>query len=183
MVIDALGEPSGSLSGGSTEILYYPLGEVELKDGKVESSTMVTQQEFDERVAEREKVKAQRLEQQAVTRQKRTEAGKAELERVLANESFAKKPAGARLVFWRDFNRKYPGVNVSEHLNTARSEVNAASEKQARLEARLQRLQDELKKPPSGTSSRQARKYRRGRSASKQAEREAALRKEIFGDD
>ena len=176
-VIDMLGEPEGSVNGGGVEVLRYRLGIVELEDGFVMSSDLMTEEVFEHRRLAKEKKISEEKRRAEEARDCRVADGTAELKRVEADESFAKTSATDRLKYWQDFRRKYPEVDVSSQLRAAQSEGEGQEIRMAELE---EEFRQGMRQPPIRTSSRKLRKYRRGRSAGAIAKRESQLMAELF---
>ncbi len=53
-VIEALGEPNGTVMLGETEILYYKRGQVDIRDGKVAKQSIVSEAEAEELAKKRQ---------------------------------------------------------------------------------------------------------------------------------
>jgi hypothetical protein len=176
-VIESLGKPLGGLTAGGLEVLQYKLGTVELQDGVVVSSDLISQEVFDLRKAAREERIAQEKKRADEARERRIADGTAELKRIEEDKSFAAKPASDRLKYWQDFHRKYPEVNVSAQLSAAQSEVRG---EEVRMAALKEEFRQGMREPPIRASSRKLRKYRRGRSPGAIQKREDQLMAELF---
>ena len=179
-VIEALGEPLGSMTGGGVEMLWYARGTVALQDGVVVSSDVVSREAFERREAEQVQRAEEERERAEAARTKRLAAGAAELERMQNDETFAAKPATQRLDYWLNFRRRYPGINVSSQIREARSEAGANQQRMAKLD---RQFQEGMRQPPIRTSSRKLRKFRRGRSQAAIKMRAEQLNQELFGDE
>jgi len=178
-VIESLGEPLGALNAGGLEVLQYKLGTVELQDGIVASSDLITEEVFDLRQAANEKRMAEEKRRAEEAREQRIADGTAELKRIEEDESFASKPASERLKYWQSFRGKYPEVNVSSQLSAAQSEVRGEEARMAELKVKYE---EGMQWPSFRPSKRKLRKFRRGRSRTWTEERSNQLKEELLGE-
>lgn len=173
-VLKALGDPSGTASFGTSEVLHYPRGQVDLKDGKVVGSTVISQAEFDRRERQRA-AEAERLQKEAAER-----AAAAPPPAALAPAPNTREMSPAEEVaYWETYQRENPGAPVSGQLAAARQRAEEQARKDAEIEAKVQ---EGMRDPPSDMSSRKMRKYRRGRSESQLEAREKQLREQLAGE-
>jgi hypothetical protein len=175
-VIAKLGESAGVVIMRGVEVLYYPRGTVELRDGEVVRSTVLSEAEYraeQQRLAEEAEVRRQAAEEAAA---RRAEEGRAKLAEIKEKDTLAGRSATQQLAFWKRFQRQYPEVDVGAEIRTAESEVKRQAEAAIVLEGRVQ---EELAKPPPGLSRSKMRRYLRGRSESAVAEREAEIRERL----
>ena len=178
-VIKALGEPDGSVALGDTEVMFYSRGQIDIKDGKVAHHDVISQEEFEAR--QQSRLKAQReqsrraAEQLAQTKvQKSAQPKPASTEQQLADMSGEEQVA-----YWRDYQRKNPGADVSAQLRKARARAGEEAEKKAEIE---QKIAEGMKNPPIKMSRSKLRKYRRGRSKAALEARNEQLRLEFEAD-
>jgi hypothetical protein len=175
-VIDKLGEPAGVVMMRDIEVLFYSRGQVDLRDGEVVRSTILSEAEYEaeqQRLAEEAEARRKAAEEAAA---RRAEEGRQRLQEIQDEDTLAGRSASQRLAFWRGFQKQYPEVNVRSEIRAAEAEVQAQQHAAIVFEGRVQ---EELAKPPPGLSGSQLRKFRRGRSESAVAEREAEIREQL----
>jgi hypothetical protein len=119
-VIQKLGAPKGQVSGGRRATYYYDRGTVDFLTGRVERAFLITEQEAKDKIEAREKAEAESRRQAEAERARVMAEGKAQLAKVLADKTFAASPAGVRMAYWTDFQKKYPGVDVSAPVADAK---------------------------------------------------------------
>jgi len=123
-VISILGSPRGRLSRGHTEIFYYgERGSVTLRDGKVISSKIVTEEEGRKRAERSAREAAERQITASATRAARIAEGTAAKAGKDADKAFRQLPARKRLAYWREFEKTYPEVSVSAEISAAATEM------------------------------------------------------------
>ncbi len=118
-VVQKLGPPKGQVSGGRRATYYYDRGTVDFLTGRVERAFIISAQEAKEKIVAREKAEAEMRRQAEVERARLMAEGKAQLEKVLADKAFADSSATARMAYWVDFQKKYPGIDVSAPVANA----------------------------------------------------------------
>jgi len=116
-VIAKLGPPEGQFQTGSLLTLYYNRGMIDLIDGCVVRSSLVSSEES-RRIRQEQ---ARQLEEQQkkaeAERQRLIREGARQLKQILDDPDFARRPAENRLVFWRDFARQFPHTDITLHLD------------------------------------------------------------------
>lgn len=112
-VVQKLGKPQGVVSGGRRTTYYYEQGTVDFVDGKVEKALLMSKEEGRERTARLEREEANHRQQVEAERKRIADAGAAELTRILADKSFAARPASERLEYWNQFAKQYPYTDIS----------------------------------------------------------------------
>lgn len=155
-VIQKLGAPKGRVTGGRRTTYYYDRGTVDFLTGRVERAFLVTSQEAKEKIEAREKAEeAMRLQAEA-ERVRLLAAGKAQLEKVLADKAFAASPPAVRVAYWVDFQKQYPGVDVTARIAEANKgreaaqgetggvkELLALNSRAAEIESRFKQLDED----------------------------------------
>jgi len=146
-VIAELGPPSGTAEVGSSSILFYPRGEVKLRDGRVVSASLIT----DEALAARAAAEAEslrRMDEAAQARLARLEAeGRAVYAAKKSDARFVTLPAAEQLAFWRTFATRYPMVPIKDEVDALADRVNLElrlREMEAANEARIAQLEARL---------------------------------------
>lgn len=158
-VIEALGEPEGAVQAGNLEFLQFERGTVELEDGKVSSSTVVSVAEHQRRLEAREKQAQEARRRAEKRRADLLRQGRAEKEAVLANGTVAAKPLEDQVKFWQTFSKTYPDVDVGAELSEAKTSLAAETRRRE-----LELAEAEANRPtPPVLSSRRQRKVNRGR--------------------
>ena len=155
-MLETLGEPRGSVQAGPIEYLQYQRGSVEIQDGKVVDSTIVSKEEYEKREALRKQQAKERQRLAANDKKKRIEEGTTEKARILEDKHFANSPPSEQLTTWKRFAAKYPEVDVRAELNKAKAQQESQRKKDLAA-------QETDKGPPKGLSRSKLRKYKRGR--------------------
>jgi hypothetical protein len=147
--LSALGEPVGTIELREKTLLLYPEGEVVLKKDAVVEIDLMSEAEF---AAEQERLQKEReewLAEQARRKEAHTEEGKAIRAAKRGSGTFASLPAKDRVDYWRSFQIRYPGVDVSDELARALESYQTelaelkSQQKIAELEARVARAEQE----------------------------------------
>lgn len=118
-VISTLGKPKGIMKSGESEFLSYQRGIIRITDGKVTMIKLETKEEAMQKEAERKAIEAERqiaerIQQQA--KEKRIQEGTLIKNKKRADRKFATLPDEDKLNFWKDFQSKYPEVNVDNEI-------------------------------------------------------------------
>jgi len=132
-VIQKLGAPKGQVKGGMRTTYYYDRGMVDFRTGRVERVFLVTDQEAKDRIAVREKVEADMRQQAEAEHVRLKVAGKAQLEKILADKTFAASPPVVRLAYWADFQKQYPEIDVSTPIAEAKKAQKSAQDENGRV--------------------------------------------------
>lgn len=141
---EELGRPNGVISLKNKQILFFDRGEVTLVDGKATSLDILSE---DEAAKELEKKKQKREKAAQLVEERirnRVNKGLALKEDKLTSPDFLASSNYSRLQFWRDFQRKYPEVDISSELTSTLKErakeleQQAEEQRVAQLEARVQ---------------------------------------------
>ena len=135
-VYEILGEPHGTVGSNRFRILHYPRGEVYLREGVVERTNLMSEEELE---ARRARAIERELERER-ERQERLDEGRALRDEKLADESFQERPARDRLAFWTTFRRHYPEVDIAFELEVTRAEA----EEEERVRRQEERRRDQL---------------------------------------
>jgi len=125
-VVQKLGAPKGKVKGGTRTTYYYDRGTVDFLAGRVERAFLMTDQEAKEKIAEREKTEEAMRRATEAERVRLIAAGKAQLEKVRGDKSFAASPPAVRLVYWADFQKQYPEVDVTGPIAEAQKDLDVA---------------------------------------------------------
>jgi len=157
-----LGEPRGYLGSAGHEILVYPRGKIEIRDGLVVDVDLVSSEEAERLRSERERALAQRRAQEARERERLRIEGIKVKEDALSDPGFPSLSPSARLAFWREFSMTYPDVPVDLELAKARAMVRE-EQKRRRDELRLVALERRLAEAErqAERAEREAREARR----------------------
>lgn len=132
-VVLKLGEPKGKVMAGRRATYYYDRGTVDFLAGRVERAFLVTAQEAAEKIAAREKAEAAMQQQAEAERIRLANEGKAQREKLLADKSYAALPPAGKLALWDDFQKKYPGIDVSTQIAEANKGIEAAKTESDRV--------------------------------------------------
>lgn len=112
----AYGKPIGQVYRGKLEVLIYPRGQVELRDGKVSKIKMQDKTAYTAQLIRKaERLRMERDGNDTVN----DETGRAKLAEVLADPEFDAKPLAEQINYWRKFKRDFPGVNVDPFYQEA----------------------------------------------------------------
>lgn len=142
-VLEALGQPNGSMGSQDLQVYFYDRGEVFLRDGIVESHTILSQEEAQQRRQEAARKREERLEKERKEKEERIAEGRGIRDAKVADEHFNSLSPTARLAFWKAFREKYPEVDVDLEYSVAYQE--ARLEKAERMaEAKRERQLHEL---------------------------------------
>jgi FixJ family two-component response regulator len=136
-VVETLGVPQGKLKTGNKTTYYYEQGMVDFVDGRVVKSGLLSPREAAAAQAQREQEEAERHARSAAGRQRLTEAGASELQRLLGDRELASRSGADRVAFWKDFAVRYPYTDVSRPL----SEATAAADKEAADKAKTEKVE------------------------------------------
>jgi hypothetical protein len=142
-VIEVMGNPSGRLRSGTTVVFHYKRGTVTFKDGKVSKSNIVSSEEAEIRTTKRLKREADTRAARAAARKRRIAEGTAAKTAKLEDETFKELPVEEQLVYWKDFQRKYPEVSVSAEIKPLEEMIGVQSEET--LAAAREALAEEIK--------------------------------------
>jgi hypothetical protein len=145
----ALGAPKGQAQLSNKLVLDYDRGQVQLMDGKVIRSKLISAEEFAsqkvQHAAEGQALKAQKL----------------------ADPNFISASPGAQLIFWKDFRLRYPEVSCNDEYNLALARWQAdqqrifeqqqiAAAQQQRSVPAAQNTQDTAASQPQATADQAA---------------------------
>jgi len=120
-VIKVLGDPDGRIITGNITVLFFDEGKVILEKGAVKT---VQLRQSGHHSGEWERAMERHQENQENLRERATEL---KLDK-LSDPSFLALPARIRLRYWREFEHRYPGVDVSPEIQNARQEMLAERE-------------------------------------------------------
>ena len=156
-----LGVPQGEVQQGDHLLLIYDRGTVDIYEGHVVKSDLVSEREAEER-DRREKAVAERQRlRQEQERRKALLEGDAAIKTTLADETFLEKPAIEQVQTWETLKRKYPSVTLPAEYEEARKTVKQekAAEQEQLEQERLAAEAAAAAKPK--LSSSKARKEKR----------------------
>jgi hypothetical protein len=122
------------MSSGNRAAFFYERGTVTFVDGKVTRSELVPAEEARRRNAVAREMARDREAAAVAARHQRISDGQAELARVEEDASFEERPIGERLSFWRDFQRRYPEVSVSDRIRELEQVLRAEAENRQQVE-------------------------------------------------
>jgi hypothetical protein len=148
-VMNVLGKPSGYIGSDSFQVYYFDRGEVVFRNGRVESHSIVSQEEAERKQRERELDQAARAaeraalaELQAENREKRIAEGTSIRNERRSNPQFNALPASARLAFWQTFMQKFPDVDVEFDYAVALQEARVEHSAKVAAQQQEQRMQE-----------------------------------------
>jgi hypothetical protein len=144
-VIEELGEPSGSFMQGERDILLYPNGTIEFRDGKALKIALIDPQEVAARDAAR--AEAKRVEEEA--RQTSIREGEEKIRLILETERFKNMSPAERVRTLDRIRRIHPGTPMPVEYETARDALKKES-KTAETDTEL----SDKEKAPEGTQGR-----------------------------
>ena len=147
-VYEQLGAPNGYINIDGSEVLYYDRGHVELTDGIVTSSELLSVEAFTLRREREERERVLRAEELREKRERRFAKGSRDLADRLSDDLFMNSPASKRLAYWREFHRKYPEVTLPEDFMIALREREAEIRVQ-RSEQRVRELERQAEEESS----------------------------------
>ncbi len=128
----ALGAPTGQAQMGNNLTLFYDRGRVQLVNGKLTSSNLLSPKEF----------AAQQAQQKAATARaaQRIAEGEALKAKTIADPNFASAPSAYQLSFWKNFRLRYPEVSCDDEykLAFARSQDEIAAQERGQKIADLE---------------------------------------------
>jgi len=129
VVRSVLGEPHGYLGCAGHEVLVYPRGKVEIRDGKVIDVDLVSAAEAERRRLELERRRAARAAEQAAEKEKLRIEGLAVKDETLSDPEFSTLAPVVQLAFWHEFARTYPDVPADLELAKALAMVREERER------------------------------------------------------
>lgn len=139
-VLAALGEPNGSIDGGSYQLLYYERGKVELVSNVVVKIDLLSEDETVKRRLLREKQEAEARVAAEKARIQRIAEGTQVRQTKLADASFRAMAAPERLAFWQRFKQLYPEVPLGDEYTLALTETEREYARQREETERLNSL-------------------------------------------
>jgi len=148
-VIEILGDPIGTIELRDKTLLLYPRGEITLREGLVTSVDLMDPAQFEAEQAILHEERADWLLRQERRAARQKSLGEAIRAEKLKDPGFAALPAKERLDFWREFQIKYPQVNVDDPIAAAvasyESELSELRSRQriAALEKRVAQAENE----------------------------------------
>ncbi|TVP78510.1 MAG: hypothetical protein EA353_08180 [Puniceicoccaceae bacterium] len=148
-VIEALGKPMGSIEMSDKSRLLYPRGDVTLTDGLVSDFDLMDPAAYAAEQARLSREREEWLADQEKREAAREAEGRALRAERMQSQAFASLPAKHRVDFWRNFQARYPSIDVSEQIATALEgyKVELAElrsrERISELEARVARAERE----------------------------------------
>lgn len=139
-----LGAPTGEVTAGATTVLFFPRGEIRLRDGKVSVIQLMTEDELAAHQQSEAELK-KRLQAEAEERNARLAAeGRALYEAKKKDPAFVDLPTAAQLEYWRSFALRFPMVPVWDEIQTLRArltEEERIREQEHANELRMQALE------------------------------------------
>ncbi len=147
-VLAELGSPSGHIRGGGIEILYYPMGVVQLREGRV--TIVEWRSEEDTRARQRAEWEArQRIE---AARRSRRARGDAALRELVESAGYRMMSPAEQIERLAEFSRMYPEVSIAGPLLDAQR----ALAEERRREAHAREVAAELSRYASESVRRSA---------------------------
>ena len=144
-----LGKPVGTIELRQKTLLLYPEGEVVLKEDAVVEIDLMTAAEFEAEQARLKREREEWLAEQARMKEAHRAEGLSIRADKRGSSAFASLPAKDRVDYWRGFQIRYPGVDVSEELAGALESYQAelaelkTQQQIAQLEARVAQAERE----------------------------------------
>jgi|GEM_PF-6548862 len=142
-VENVLGASEGSINLGDKRVVFYRLGKVTFVDNAATNWDILTEEAYQAQQIAQQKADAAWDAAQARRQQRRIEQGLALRERTLNDPAFLISPLQEQLLFWENFIRRYPEVDVQEHylaVKTAR-QAELARELEERKDERIRMLE------------------------------------------
>lgn len=136
-VIQKLGPPKGQVKGGLRTTYYYDRGTVDFVTGRVTRAFLVTAEEAKEKIAAREKEEEEMRNRAAAERERVAAAGQAQREKMLADKAFTSSPPATRLAYWEDFQKQYPGIDISAPVSKAKTELEVVTQENGQVKELL----------------------------------------------
>ena len=158
-VVAELGQPNGTFTRGDREVLLYPHGTVEFRDGKALKIALSDPAE----VAAREAAKAEAKRAAEEARQASIREGGEKIRDLLGNENFKNQPPAERIRALDRIASLHPGTPMPPEYDEARRELagkNADEEARKAMDEKKKRLED-LKDSQSKLSSAKRRRFNR----------------------
>jgi len=147
-VLRELGEPTAFSDLGGKALMMYPRGKVVLVDGKVSSTTILSDEAYQKKQAAALAARQKRAGAMEAERKARIQEGQAMLANLKTNETFLASSPLRRVEILESFQERYPEVNADSLLVPARHAAREAI--QARGEQLAQDMRRDaafLKKP------------------------------------
>ena len=114
-----LGQPIGSIDLRDKILLLYPEGEITLRDNKISQIDLMSEAEFE---ADQTRLKAEReawlIEQEKLAKARDQEGKKLKAFK-LQSSTFAALPAKERIDYWRNFQIRFPNIEVAPEIARA----------------------------------------------------------------
>ena len=114
-----LGQPIGSIDLRDKILLLYPEGEITLRDNKISQIDLMSEAEFE---ADQTRLKAEReawlIEQEKLAKARELEGKKLKTFK-LQSSTFAALPAKERIDYWRNFQIRFPNIEVAPEIARA----------------------------------------------------------------
>ena len=107
-----LGNPRGSITSGTYQLLQFERGRVELRDGVVAKRDIVSVQEARARQIRRKQLAEARRIADAERRAQRYAEGMDARHRASASDDFEQLSGREQMNFWQRFRKRYPNVRV-----------------------------------------------------------------------
>jgi hypothetical protein len=111
-LLEALGKEQGSIGLYDKEILIYPRGKITLVDGIVTNVSFVSQEEYIQQTIESKKREAQFAEEKERLHREELDRANTLKNDKLSDPDFLKLPLEKQIVYWRQFKKDYPEVNI-----------------------------------------------------------------------
>ena len=122
-VIDQLGDPQGEIKSGTYQLLSFDRGRVELRNGKVAKTEILSDEQVEKKRLLAEKKLAEAERKFAAEREQRIAEGTTVHAAKLADEEFMVSPAADRVAFWQNFKKLYPEVPLGDEYTAALREL------------------------------------------------------------
>lgn len=148
-VLHHLGEPNARIETGDSARYYYDRGEIRLKDDVVTYVSLMSKE-----AAEKQRKETERQKKLI------TERGIEVRDTILNDAEFAELPPADREAFWKEFQERYPNVNVEAHYHKARIAARREAEKRreedrlAQVEARLKAAEERSRRAEQAAAER-----------------------------
>jgi hypothetical protein len=146
-VLRALGPPAGRVQAGTYQQLTYERGRVELRDGRVIGTDLVSPEEASRRKVAREKETANASARAEQLRTARVAEGQAVLQQSRVDAGLAAASPTDQVGYWKTFQERYPEVDASADLQAAQQRLQAQQrvvDTIASLQQRVQELEQQL---------------------------------------
>jgi len=142
-VLRELGEPTAFSDLGTKALMMYPRGKVVLVDGKVSSTTILSDEAYQKKQAAALAMRQKRAGALEAERKARIQEGQTMLADLKTNEAYLASSALRKVEILESFQKRYPETNIDELLVPARLAARDA------MQAQGTQLADDMRRDPA----------------------------------